>query len=206
MSGRRIAIFGGTFDPIHKAHLSIAAEAADCFHLDQVLFVTSGNPPHKPTGATTPYEHRHRMVELACAADPRFVPSRLEEGAGKSYSIDTITRLKSTLAPGDALFFLIGADAFAEISTWRRAADVLAAVEFIVVSRPGYEYPVPHGARIHRLETLDLPVSSSSIRRVFEEGGRPDELPGAVADYASLHRLYAPQPASEVKSDSQNLR
>lgn len=206
MSGRRIAIFGGTFDPIHKAHLGVAAEAAGRFQLDQVLFVTSGNPPHKPSGSTTPYEHRHRMVELACAADPRFVPSRLEAGAGKSYSIDTITRLKPTLTPEDRLFFLIGADAFAEINSWYRAGDVLAAVEFIVVSRPGYEYPIPTGARIHRLESIELPVSSSTIRRVLEEGGRPEDLPPAVADYAEQHRLYAAPAVSEGKSDGQNLR
>ena len=191
MNPRRIAIFGGTFDPIHNAHLSVAREAADRFQLDQVLFVTSANPPHKPSGATTPFEHRHRMVELACQADSRFAASALEDRPGKSYSIDTIQAVRASLAPRDQLFFLIGADAFAEIETWRRAADVLAAVDFIVVSRPGYEYPVPNGARIHRLETLALPVSSSTIRRDFESGRRPAELPAPVAEYAERHCLYA---------------
>jgi nicotinate-nucleotide adenylyltransferase len=191
----RIAIFGGTFDPIHNAHLALAREAADRFRLEKVLFVTSGNPPHKPAGSTTPYEHRHAMVELACRIDPRFEPSRLEEGTGKSYSIDTITRVKAKLSPGDDLFFLIGADAFAEIGTWHRSSDVLRAVDFIVVSRPGYDFPFPAGARIHRLETVELPVSSSLIRHHLEnghteEGKWSQELPPAVARYVEQHNLY----------------
>lgn len=186
----RIALFGGTFDPVHEAHLRVAREAAERFALDQVWFITAGNPPHKPAGATTAYEHRHRMVELACEADPRFVPSRLEEREGKSYTIDTLARARKILGPDDELFFLIGADAFAEVGTWRRSEEVLCAVEFIVVSRPGYEYPVPEGARLHRLETLALPVSSSEIRRAFAAGRRPAEAPPAVAAYALDKGLY----------------
>jgi nicotinate-nucleotide adenylyltransferase len=130
------------------------------------------------------------MVELACQLDPRFEPSRLEEGPGKSYSIDTINRVKAALKPADELYFLIGADAFAEIATWHRAEDVLRAVEFIVVSRPGYEFPIPAGARIHRLETVDLPVSSSLIRRHLENGKWSEELPAMVTAYVEQHNLY----------------
>ena len=103
----RTAIFGGTFDPIHSAHLEMARQAADQFGLDRVLFIPAGNPPHKH--ADTPFEHRYRMVELACAADPRFVASRLEEGDQKSYSIHTIERVK---ADNGEVFFIIGSDAF----------------------------------------------------------------------------------------------
>src|SRR5262245_28752059 len=120
----RTAIFGGTFDPVHSAHLLMARRAAEQFSLDQVLFIPAGNPPHKE--ADTPYEHRFRMVELACFADPRFIPSRLEEGRAKSYSIHTIERVRA--ANGD-LFFLIGSDAFEEISTWHRWQEVVLAVE-----------------------------------------------------------------------------
>ncbi|MGD0580936.1 MAG: nicotinate-nucleotide adenylyltransferase, partial [Bryobacteraceae bacterium] len=165
-----LALYGGTFDPIHRAHLIVAGEAAEQFKLEAVWFVTAGQPPHKPAGGTTPYEHRQRMVELACAGDPRFHSPRLEQTAGASYTIRTIQRVRARLQPDDRLFFLIGADAFAEIGTWYHAAEVLAAVEFIVVSRRGYVYPVPAGARIHRLETLALPVSSSEIRRTLEQG------------------------------------
>jgi nicotinate-nucleotide adenylyltransferase len=189
--GLRIALFGGTFDPVHNAHLTIAREAAARFHLDRVLFITAGNPPHKAPGATTSFEHRHRMVELACDGETGFAPSRLEEGAGRSYSIETIEKVTRTLAPGDKLFFLIGADAFAEIATWYRSADVIAAVDFIVVSRPGYDYPVPPGARVHRLETLALPVSSSRIRESFQNGSIIENVPEPVVAYARANKLYS---------------
>ncbi len=185
----KVAIFGGTFDPIHSAHLTVAREAADEFHLDRVLFVPAANPPHK-TETTTPYDHRYAMVELACAADPRFVASRLEEGSKKSYSFHTIHKVKATLAPGDRLFFLIGADAFAEIGTWYRAAEVMEVVEFIVVTRPGHDYQAPPHARVHRLETLALPVSSSEIRQKLAAAESPGELPPAVLKYIQLQRLY----------------
>ena len=181
----RRAIFGGTFDPIHTAHIVVAREAANTFALDEVLMIPAGQPPHKGTG--TPYVHRFRMVELACAADPRLVPSRIEEGQAKSYSIHTIERLK---VEGGELFFIIGADAFAEIQTWYRAQDVIRAVEFIVVTRPGHDYETPPGARVHRLDTVALPVSSSDIRAQLARGERPAELAPAVADYILANGLY----------------
>ncbi len=185
----RIAIFGGTFDPIHCAHLMAAREAADAFELDRVLFVPAGNPPHK-SGTATPYEHRLRMVELACAADRRFGASRLEEGAGKSYSILTIERVRAGLAPADTLYFIIGADAFAEVTSWHRWWDVVRLAEFIVVTRPGHEYTVPAGARVRRLDTLALPVSSSDIRSELAAGRRPPELPEEVFQYVRGAGLY----------------
>src|SRR5882672_1458519 len=106
----KTAIFGGTFNPIHSAHLTMARLAADRLGLDRVLFIPAGRPPHKE--AATPYEDRYRMVEIACAADPRFVPSRLEDGNEKSYSIHTIERVKASDA--GPLYFLIGSDAFAD--------------------------------------------------------------------------------------------
>ena len=186
----KLCIFGGTFDPIHKAHLVIAREAAEAYALDRVLFIPSANPPHKQAGATTDFEHRYRMVELACAEDPRFEPSRLEAGTSRSYSIVTIEKVQATLDPGDRPYFLIGADAFAEIGTWHRSRDVLEAVEFIVAARPGYEYPVPAGAHVHRLETVALGISSSEIRYRLEAGDMPEELPAPVAEYIRLKRLY----------------
>src|SRR5580692_8339546 len=104
----RIAIFGGTFDPIHSAHLVVAREAAETFSLDRVLFIPAANPPLKEAGAS--YEDRYQMVELACAGEPRFKASRLEEprGSAKSYSIDTIERVKTE---NGEVFFVIGADA-----------------------------------------------------------------------------------------------
>jgi nicotinate-nucleotide adenylyltransferase len=131
------------------------------------------------------------MAELACLADPRFVASRLEEGTGKSYSVDTIERVKSANAGENGpLFFIIGSDAFAEIQTWRRWEDVIRAVEFIVLARPGHDIAGPSGARVHRLESVELPVSSSDIRDALARGESPSELPPAIADYIRDHRLY----------------
>jgi nicotinate-nucleotide adenylyltransferase len=181
----RTAIFGGTFDPIHSAHLEMARQAADYFRLDRVLFIPAGNPPHKHADA--PFEHRYRMVELACACDPRFVASRLEEDDQKSYSIHTIERVKA--ADGE-VFFIIGADAFHEIQTWYRWEQVVSAVTFIVVARPGHRIAVPAGARVERLETVELPVSSSEIRDALARGETPADLPDAVAAYIRANRLY----------------
>ena len=181
----KIATFGVTFNPIHTAHLAMARAAADAFGLDRVLFIPAGNPPHKETD--TPYEHRFRMVELACAVDPRFVASRLEEGSEKSYSIHTIERVK---ASGDQVYFIIGSDAFEEITTWYRWQDVLKVVDFIVVSRPGHKITVPEGARVHKLETVELPVSSSEIRRSLARGEAPDAVPAEVLRYIREKNLY----------------
>lgn len=185
----RIAIFGGTFDPIHSAHVRVAREAADAFHLDGVLFVPAAHPPHKADTATT-FEHRFRMVEICCREDKRFAASRLEEGAGKSYSLLTIQRVKQTLAPGDELFFLIGADAFSEIGSWYKSAEVIAGVEFIVVARPGHHYQSPAGAKMQKLETLALPVASSEIRKKLESRADLGELPPGVREYVLTHHLY----------------
>lgn len=181
----KTAIFGGTFNPIHTAHLAMARAAADAFALDRVLFIPAGNPPHKET--STPFEDRFRMVELACAADPRFEASRMEEGREKSYSIHTIERVK---ANGDQVYFIIGSDAFAEIATWYRWKDVLCSVEFIVVSRPGHPIETPPGARVHRLDTVEMPVSSSEIRRALARGEAPAVVPDAVLAYIHARELY----------------
>jgi nicotinate-nucleotide adenylyltransferase len=186
----RTALFGGTFDPIHNAHLKIAREAAAQFALDRVWFIPASRPPHKSGVTRTPYEHRYRMVELACAGEPLFEASRLEEGTQNSYSIETIERVHTLLGASEQLFFLIGADAFAEIGTWHRWRDVIASVEFIVVSRPARVYTVPAGARVDRLEGVDLAVSSSAIRHKLAEGDDRIEVPPAVLAYIREHGLY----------------
>ena len=186
----KLALFGGTFDPIHNAHLSLARLAVQQFHLDRVLFVPAFHPPHKAGITHAPYEHRVRMAELACQGKPQFEVSRIEEGTARSYSIDTIETLRSGLAPGDELYFLIGADAFAEIRTWHRWRDVARGVHFLVVSRPGHDYTVPPGVRADRLDTLELPVSSSEIRRALAAGQCPSEVPASVLEYTKRHGLY----------------
>ncbi|HEY3827131.1 MAG TPA: nicotinate (nicotinamide) nucleotide adenylyltransferase [Bryobacteraceae bacterium] len=186
------ALFGGTFDPIHNAHLEIARAAADRFDLTKILFVPAANPPHKPDGATAPYEDRVRMMELACASDSQFEVSRIEApisgNSARSYSIATIEKLRAMGI--EPLGFLIGADAFREIQTWHRWRDIVASVEFIVVTRPGSNWEIPPGAKIHELDGIDLPVSSSEIRRQVAEGGSEIPVPEAVLSYIREHWLY----------------
>ncbi|MDQ2777694.1 MAG: nicotinate-nucleotide adenylyltransferase [Acidobacteriota bacterium] len=186
----RVCLFGGTFDPIHIAHLRIANEALKTFALSRVLFVPAGNPPHKDTAVLTPFEDRFHMIEIACAPYPSFVPSSLEAGSETSYTVDTLERVRKDLLPGDELFFLIGADAFAELKTWKRWEDVTGLTDFIVVSRPGEDYVVPEGARVRRLEGLDLPVSSSLIRSRLASGEMVAEVPAEVRDYIAQRGLY----------------
>jgi nicotinate-nucleotide adenylyltransferase len=185
----RLGIFGGTFDPIHCAHIAIAEAARDTFALERVLVIPAANPPHKSNSAAS-YEHRYRMVELACAGHARLEPSRLEAGEQQSYSISTIERIREQVGPAAQLFFIIGADAFAEITTWRRWRDVVANVEFVVVTRPSANYAVPDGARVHRLDEVLLPVSSSGVRASLALGDRPGALSPAVYDYIQVNRLY----------------
>jgi nicotinate-nucleotide adenylyltransferase len=184
---RRTALFGGTFDPIHNAHLEIARAAADRFDLANILFVPAANPPHKPGGAIASYDDRVRMAKLACAVDARFEVSRIEEGSPQSYSILTIEKLTRPLS------FLIGADAFREIRTWYRWREVVAAVEFIVVTRPGATWDTPPGAVVHELAGLQLPVSSSDIRKQVMEGRLDVPVPAAVLTYIRERGLYRSQ-------------
>ena len=186
----RPAIFGGTFDPIHNGHLVIARTAADQYHLDPILVVPAAHPPHKAGVTHVDYTHRVRRAELACADDPRLVVSRLEERTVRSYSIDTIEKVRAGMQASDELFFIIGADAFAEIRTWHRWQDVVRAVCFIVVSRPGHRYGAPEGACVKRLDSVDLPISSSDIRRALAAGEQPAEVPVRVLQYILEHHLY----------------
>lgn len=186
----RVSLFGGTFDPIHDAHLQIATAAIEKFSLHRVLFVPARNPPHKHPSGVTPYKHRLRMVEIACRVDPRFIASRLEEGSGPSYTIDTLERFRKELRSDDRLFFLIGSDAFDEIESWKRWQDVIRLTEFIVVTRPEHEYCAPEQVRVHRLDGVSLPVSSSSIRNRLAAGQSTPELPSGVRAYIETHGLY----------------
>lgn len=186
----RLALFGGTFDPIHNGHLAIARAAADRFRLDRILLIPAAHPPHKAGVTSAPYEARVRMAELACAGEPRFEVSRLEENTERSYSIFTIEKVRAGMKPGDTLFFVIGADAFAEIRTWLRWEDVARAVEFLVISRPGHVYQTPEGVRMSRLDTIEIPISSSAIRAGLAAGQRPEGVPEPVLDYIFVHGLY----------------
>jgi nicotinate-nucleotide adenylyltransferase len=146
-----IGLFGGSFDPIHRGHISLAQAAARRYSLRQVLFVPGNIPPHKQKQPITAFVHRYAMVALATQDEKQFLPSLLEapadlggDGANKAannavnYSIDTVRRLKVSLKKSDRIFFLIGIDAFRDIAKWREARALLAECDFVVASRPGY--------------------------------------------------------------------
>ena len=187
---RRVCLFGGTFDPIHDAHLRIAQEALADLSLDRVLFVPAAHPPHKDPDGVTPYEDRFQMVEIACQPCPQFEASRLEARDERSYTVDTLRRFRRQLAPADRLFFLIGSDAFDELESWKDWREVVKLTEFIVVSRPGGRYHVPPNARVHHLDGLALPVSSSTIRARLAAGKPTPELPPEVRKYIEARGLY----------------
>jgi len=186
----RLAIFGGTFDPIHNAHLGLARAALSHFRLDRVLFVPAAHPPHKGGVTAASFDDRVRMAELAVADEPRFAVSRLEEDTRRSYSIDTIEKVRATLAHADELFFLIGADAFAEVQTWHRWPDVARQVVFLVISRPGHACAIPKEVTAERLDSPQLDISSSAIRERLERGELTAEVPPRVLDYIAQHGLY----------------
>src|SRR6185312_4872442 len=152
---QRICLFGGTFDPIHCAHLRIAEEAVRRFALNRVLFVPVGNPPHKDVASLAPYEDRFRMVQIACSLHPNLEASRLEDSERRSYSIDTLKKLRSQVKPDDRVFFLIGADAFDEIETWKDWQDLVKLTEFIVVA--GAEIPCGAGRLRPSIDRLISP-------------------------------------------------
>jgi len=140
---RSLALFGGTFDPVHRGHLAAARAARDRFRLGAVHFVVAGRPPHKTRGPLSPYAHRCAMVALACACQPRMLPSFAEASADSAggnifYSVDLVRAYRKRLPRGAHLYFLIGADAFLQIGTWHQAKTLLDSCDFVVVSRPGF--------------------------------------------------------------------
>jgi nicotinate-nucleotide adenylyltransferase len=141
---RRIALFGGTFDPIHVGHLAVARAAERRFHLDEIHFIPTRRPPHKPNSSMASYVDRYAMVALACSDHLRFLPSLAESGAGQSpnrifYSIDTVRHFKHKFrGTNTRIYFLMGADSFLQIPTWKDYETLLGLCDFIVVSRPGF--------------------------------------------------------------------
>ncbi len=145
----KIGLFGGTFDPIHLGHTTLAKASAERFDLGRVLFVPAGVPPHKKNLPSASFFDRYAMVALGTTDEKTFVPSLLEapgdsaaatrgKAVPANYTIDTVRRLKQTLRKSDQLFFLIGMDAFEDIAKWHESEALLRECEFIVASRPGY--------------------------------------------------------------------
>jgi nicotinate-nucleotide adenylyltransferase len=137
----RLGLLGGSFNPIHYGHLGIARHARESLQLSEILFIPTGDPPHKRDETLAPASDRYEMVRLAIADDPCFDLSDIEmRRDGKSYSIDTVRELQNQYGPGADLYFLIGLDAFLEFPTWREPQALLSACRFVVMSRPGRSF------------------------------------------------------------------
>jgi nicotinate-nucleotide adenylyltransferase len=134
----RLGLLGGSFNPIHSGHLSIARHAREAVGLDQVLFMPTGDPPHKRDQTLAPAKDRYEMVRLAIADDPGFAISDMEvRRKGKSYSIDTVRELQLQYGAATEWHFLIGLDAFLDFGTWKEPEALLQTCRFVVLSRPG---------------------------------------------------------------------
>ncbi len=198
----RIALFGGTFDPPHRAHIAVAQAAADAFRLDRVLFAPAGRQPLKPGAIYASYADRLAMVELAVQADERFAASTLDEplaDGSANYTVDALAKLDAERAPGDELFCITGADAFLDLPRWREPERLLTLAEWIVVSRPGFRMDSlakltllpPEFARVHLLETIHQDVSATALREGLARGENMDaELAPGVGSYIRKQHLY----------------
>ena len=158
----RLGIFGGTFDPVHLGHLQIAKIALKLASLDQVHFVTSVHPPHKSEKTHANFLDRHAMVALAVKGQKHFVPSSIEaDRPGKSYSIDTIHHFRRYAGVQGKLFFIIGSDAFLEITSWKDYEQFPSLCNFLVFARPGF-----------RTNELGHPFYQSFVVEAFDERSR----------------------------------
>jgi nicotinate-nucleotide adenylyltransferase len=217
MTGARVGILGGTFDPIHVGHLAAARAADAAIGFDRTLFVPSHVPPHRPDRPRASGYHRWQMTALAVADTPGWQASDLElVRGGASYTFDTLTALRGQ-EPTSQFFFITGADAFAEVASWRRYPDVLELAHFVVIARSGTSLDrvrvrlpdlasrmvacgdlVPAACRSAPFPSIFLvsaetpDVSSTDVRRRVAAGESLAGLvPDAVARYIADHRLYA---------------
>jgi nicotinate-nucleotide adenylyltransferase len=189
-------LMGGTFDPIHVAHLIIAEEALDRLGLDRVIFVPSARPPHKPGSEITPVEHRLEMVRLAVADNPRLSVSDIEARRDDtSYTIETVSALETELGGDEKLYFIMGSDSLAQFFTWKDPLDLLSACEFVVVPRPGAAIEDGDPRIREKATVLDMPmldVASSDIRSRLRAGRSVRYLvPGPVRAYIEAKNLYS---------------
>jgi nicotinate-nucleotide adenylyltransferase len=208
---RRIGLFGGTFDPIHVGHLRAAQEVKEAFDLSEVIFILAAVPPHKVPHPLIATADRWEMVKLAIAGNPAFTLSDIEiRREGRSYSIETISHYRRTLAQGEELFFIIGADAFCEIETWKDYPQLFTLCDFIVISRPEFDplqapifasagfkqethdrFRHPSGHAVFIRDVTPCRISSTEIRRITEEGKAITYLvPATVEAYIMQKRLY----------------
>ena len=191
----RIGLFGGTFNPLHSAHLLVAEAAHEQFGLSKVVFIPSGIPPHKEILVNVTKEDRYAMVKRAIAPYDHFSVSRIEiDRDGLSYTIDTIAALQRQYP--EKLCFIVGADLLMQIETWKNPRELLASVPFLIAPRNGiskeiFTVPPFDKARISFLEMEEVDLSSTWVRDQIRRGeGIPDCVPDPVARYIEEHGLY----------------
>jgi nicotinate-nucleotide adenylyltransferase len=216
---KRIAIYGGTFDPVHSGHLQIARRVLQLFEIDEFLFMPARVAPHKFDAQVSPALHRHAMLALATRADPRLCISTFElEAPERQYTVDTLFHFRSRFGESADLFFVMGTDSWAEITTWREWQRLLTLANLIVVTRPGYEFSAVHvgdptaasvvdmrglakrdsrrsapAQEIFVTDAVMLDVSATEVRTAARENlsERLDQLvPPEVADYIRKYKLY----------------
>ena len=194
---KRIALYGGTFDPVHSGHLEVARRVSELFEIDEVVFIPAQLAPHKTGRPVTAPIHRYAMLALATQDDARLRISTFElDAPDRRYTVDTVAHFQRTFGEATELFFIMGADSWSEIRTWRDWERLLTMTNHIIVTRPGYEMPPAPAELKERIFFTDAvlkDISATNIRRLANEG-RYDELeqmvPGAVAGYIRKYRIY----------------
>ncbi len=197
-----IGIMGGTFDPIHYGHLAMAEEVRLKFKLDRIIFIPSGNPPHKMEQNIADKRHRYIMTLLATEANEYFEVSRDEvDRQGYTYTIDTIRNLKKQFKGSANIYFITGADNVTQILNWKEAEQLLKSCEFIMTTRPGFTYDEivkgvkyleeNYDSKIHLIKVPSFAISSTDIRqRVQNNISIKYLLPESVEQYIYSHKLY----------------
>ncbi len=191
---KRIALYGGSFDPVHVGHTAVARELSRLFALDGVLFIPAHLAPHKRGRKVSAPLHRHAMLALATQGEPRFRVSTLElDAPERPFTVDTLSRLLELYGPDARLFFVMGADSWAEITTWREWERVLTLTDQIVVTRPGYELETTHVTEAIRERVSDV------------RGASTEEVAAALEASADETRIYLTD-AARVEAASTDIR
>ena len=198
----RLGVMGGTFDPIHHGHLVAASEVASVFALDEVVFVPTGEPWQKTHSGVSPAEHRYLMTVIATASNPRFTVSRVDiDRDGPTYTIDTLRDLGVQRTDAE-LYFITGADALAQILSWKDSDGLFDLAHFIGVTRPGHvldDAGLP-GDRVSLMEVPALAISSTDCRQRVERGEPVWYLvPDGVVQYIAKHKLYRHLPGTAAE-------
>ncbi len=205
VDGRRIAFFGGSFDPPHRGHLAVARAAREALHLDQVLFAPVGAQPLKPHGSTAGFSDRVAMTRLAIADEPAFelsladAPTPGAPDNAPNYTIDTLIRLRAEMPRGDTLFCLMGADSFLGLRRWHRGAEIPFVAPLIVASRPGQSLGdltavLPDGLSIDGEPIDEGPRGAIEVRSYTLRNAD-----GMVAPFYLLPGLHVEISASEIR-------